>query len=224
MKQNLTSINILLDRSGSMIKLTNETLAGFNSFLAEQKAVPGAATLTLATFASDYTLIHDSVPLDSVSDLTPQDYKTGGYTCLLYALGKTIDSVGQKLASLPEEERPSKVILIVMTDGAENHSHRLPDTFTRKQVFDKITHQQDKYSWTIAFLGCSQDQVDDAINLGITTANSIAFSADGAGVAASYNSISSNMAAYRGGNVAKVNFFDQDKQVIVPAPIVIINK
>jgi uncharacterized protein YegL len=207
MKKDFTSINMVLDRSGSMTKLTAETISGFNKFLAEQKEVGGSASLTLATFASDYTLVYDFCELASIEELSLANYKTGGYTSLLDALGKTIDATGAKLAALSEDERPSKVLFVIITDGCENFSKE----FTRSQVFDKITHQREKYSWEFCFLGCSQDQVSDAMQLGVSASNSIAYVADGAGVAAAYSSISANTATYRSGTAQQVNFFDQNK-------------
>ena len=212
-KQNLTSINIVLDRSGSMTKLTAETISGFNKFLAEQKAVDGAATLTLATFASDYTLVHDFIALSDVPELTLTNYRTGGYTSLLDALARTIDATGVKLASMSEEERPGKVIFVVITDGQENFSRE----FTREQVFEKITHQREKYSWEYVFLGANQDAIAEGMKLGVSGLNSVTFTADSAGVASNYSSISSNMSTYRRNSAQQVSFFDQGTTV-TPAP------
>lgn len=206
--QNFTSINIVLDRSGSMTKLSNETITGFNKFLADQKALDGKATITLATFASDYKLVHDFVPLESVSDLTLESYKTGGYTALLSALSQTIDKTGEKLSNMPEEERPGKVLFVVITDGQENFSHNI-STITREKVFEKINHQSDKYSWNFVFLGCDQTQISDAMKLGMSAGNTLAYTPDSKGIAAAYGSISTNTASYRGGTRSKVgNFFD----------------
>src|ERR1700722_18258363 len=185
-KQNLTSINIILDRSGSMEKLTTETLLGFNKFLAEQKAVEGEATLTLATFANDYTLIHDCAPLKDIADLTIETYKAGGYTALYDAIGKTINATGAKLASMNEEDRPSKVIVVVISDGEENRSRE----FTHDRVMDMILHQRDKYSWEVIYLGCDLSQVKTAVSLGINASNAITFVPDAAGIATSYSSVS----------------------------------
>lgn len=206
-KPNFTSINIVLDRSGSMTKLTAETLAGFNKFLADQKAVDGEAVMTLATFSSDYTLVHDFCKLGSVAELTLDTYKTGGYTALLDALGRTIDATGVKLATMAEEDRPSKVIFVVITDGQENFSRE----FNRSQVFEKITHQREKYGWEFVFLGANQDAIQEGMKLGVSMQNAFTYSADVAGTQAIYNSVSSNMTTYRGGAAQQVNFFDQNQ-------------
>lgn len=205
MKKNLTSINIVLDRSGSMTKLTSETITGFNQFLKDQKAVDGDATLTLATFASDYTLVHDCVPLNDVSELTLDTYRTGGYTALNEAVCKTVDSVGARLAAMPEEERPGKVLVVVITDGQENFSKG----FTKANAMERVTHQREKYNWEFVWMGCDISQVAEGVSLGVSTANAVMYSNTSAGVASAYQSISSNTAAYRAGTAQQVNFFDQ---------------
>src|SRR5271155_5631682 len=98
-KHNFTSINIILDRSGSMKKLASDTIGGFNQFLTDQQKVEGVAMLTLATFAHDYKLIHDFTPLKHVADLTVETYQPAGYTALLDAIGRTINATGAKLAA-----------------------------------------------------------------------------------------------------------------------------
>lgn len=194
-----------------MTKLTAETLAGFNKFVADQKEVDGEATLTLATFGSDYTLVHDFVELASIKELTINEYKTGGYTALLDAIAKTVDATGNKLAAMKEEDRPSKVIFVIITDGQENYSRE----FNRAAVMERIKHQREKYSWEFVFLGCSMEQIAESMSLGITSKNSYAYTLDSAGITASYNSISTNMSTYRNGTAQQVNFFDQNNNATV---------
>lgn len=208
MKNDFTSINIILDRSSSMGKLSNETIYGFNSFLAEQKKVPGTATLTLATFASDYKLIHDFVDIQSVKELTEVDYLPAGYTALLDAIGYTIDTTGKKLSEMNEEERPSKIIVLIITDGQDNVSKK----FKHSEIFDKITHQRTKYSWEVIFMGISEDQVQGAVNLGVAAHNSVAYTADSAGISSAYSAISGSMTNYRKGIAKQVDFFNQNKK------------
>lgn len=204
-QENYTSINMVLDRSGSMTKLAVETISGFNKFLTEQKKVDGKATLTLATFASDYSLIHDCVPLDSVKDLTTETYKTGGYTALLDAVAMTIDATGRKLAAMPEDERPRKVIFVIITDGQENFSRQ----FDREKVFEKISHQRDKYSWEFVYIGANQDAIQEGIKFGISGSNSINYVADEVGTAAIFANVSNNTSTYRNNAAKQVDFFNQ---------------
>src|SRR5258708_22820381 len=96
---------------------------------------------------------------------------------LLDAMGTTIDALGQKLAVMPEQERPSKVIVLVITDGEENQSHR----FNLEQIKEKITHQREVYSWEFVFMGANIDAIGAGTSLGITAANSLQYDATSVG-------------------------------------------
>ena len=154
-KENFTSLNVILDRSGSMRKIAAETIEGFNCFLAQQQKLEGEATLTLAIFDDKYELIHDCVPLKDVQPLTSEIYYARGYTSLLDAVGKTINTTGVKLAAMAEEDRPSKVLFLIMTDGQENSSVE----FVGDKIKEMINHQRDKYAWNFIFIGANQDVI-----------------------------------------------------------------
>lgn len=230
-KPDYTHISILLDRSGSMTSIANDTIGGFNSFIREQKALVGKATLSLATFSSDYTPIHDFVDIQSVPELTPQSYRTSGSTALLYSATNLINSVGQKLAALPEESRPSRVLNVLITDGEENYSHHFGVEYNLAKVKEMIEHQTNKYSWLFVFIGSSGiDAFSNAKSLGMYASNTMKFAPTSAGVGHMYKSLQSNTASYRS-SVMSANeisegggFFNLDKttipSVVIP-PVVI---
>jgi hypothetical protein len=207
-RPNFTSINIILDRSGSMKKLASDTIGGFNQFLSDQKKVEGEAIFTLATFANDYTLVHDNTPLKHVADLTIETYQPAGYTALLDAIGRTINATGAKLATMAEEERPSQVLFVIMTDGEENSS----EEFTRDAIFSMISHQKEKYNWLFTFIGASQEAIKGAQSYGIGASNAVLYDSHSAvGAMKSFASISANTTSYRRSKIADggFNFFDQ---------------
>jgi uncharacterized protein YegL len=210
-KENFVSINVIIDRSGSMAGLAADTIGSFNSFLSDQKSVPGEAAFTLCTFSNDYTLVHDFVTLASVPDLNPKSYRASGGTALLDAVGNTINSVGQKLAAMPEDERPSKVIFLIITDGEENSSR----TFTKAQVKSLIEQQQSVYNWEFVFMGANIDAVSEGSSLGVASYNSVNYTASAGGTKILYKSVSSGMKSYRSrtNTSSKVNFFNQRTSV-----------
>lgn len=210
MKENLTSINVIIDQSGSMGHLSSETISGFNTFLEEQKAIPGEAMFSLCLFDSKYDLVYDCVSLDSVSPLCENTYKPNGYTALLDAMGKTIDSVGAKLASMNEEDRPSKVIFLIITDGQENASRE----YAIARIREMVSHQQDKYSWSFVFMGANIDALSEGTSLGIAAQNTYNYTPSSVGTKSLYSVASNNMTSYRASNSSKVDFFNQ----IVPDP------
>ena len=195
MKENLTSINVIIDRSGSMQGLAKDTIGSFNTFLADQKTVPGEAVFTLCTFNHDYTLVHDFIELSSVPDLNPKTYAPSGNTALLDAMGTTINSVGQKLAAMVEADRPSKVIFLIITDGQENASSR----FTREQIASMVTHQKDTYNWEFVFMGANIDAITEGTSLGISAANTMQYDATSAGTHKLYQTSSNSLRSYRSG-------------------------
>jgi uncharacterized protein YegL len=209
-KENFTSINVIIDASGSMAHLSHDTMGNFNSFLKEQKEFPGEAVFTLCTFNTDYHLTHDFVKIASVPDLDSKSYVPQGGTALLDAVGTTIDSVGRKLAALPEEERPSKVIFLIITDGHENSSRR----YSAEQIKSMVEHQKNVYSWEFVFMGANIDAIATGTNLGISMQNTLNYDATSVGTQELYKSISSNMNAYRSSTSSRADFFNQTQQGI----------
>ena len=194
MKQNLTDISVVLDRSISMQTITEQTIAGFNAFLKSQREAVGEATLTLAQFDTQYDVIHSGVNVKHVPDLNMTTYVPRGYTALLDAIGFTIVNTGIRLAAMKEEDRPENVIFVIQTDGQENSSKE----YTYQMVKDLIEQQTKTYNWDFVFLGANQDAIVTGSHLGIGMGNSMTFEANAAGSLYAYDSISNNMTMYRG--------------------------
>lgn len=208
-KENFTSINVIVDASGSMSHLAHDTIGNFNSFLKEQKEFPGEAVFTLCTFNTDYRLPHDFVKIAGVPNLDAKTYIPQGGTALLDAMGTTIESVGRKLAAMPEDERPSKVIFLIITDGHENSSRR----FSAEQIKSMVEHQKDVYSWEFVFMGANIDAIAAGTNLGISAQNTLNYAATAQGTHELYSTISSSMNAYRSSNSSRsADFFNQTQQ------------
>lgn len=140
----------ILDRSGSMETCWTDTIGGFNSFLADQKATGG--TLTLIQFDHEYLESYKRKAIDDVEPLTTETYKPRGSTALL-------DAIGQTIKNWDGTASPS---IVILTDGQENSSH----TFTKAHIKDLI-EQKTKEGWTFAYLGANQDAFAEAGSLGI---------------------------------------------------------
>lgn len=153
MKKNLCEIVVILDESGSMESCKTDTISGVNLFLNNQKRISGEVNVTLIKFSDYYKIINDSIPLNQIVYLDENNYTPAHTTALLDAVGRTINTIGKRLADTPESDRPEKVIFAIITDGYENASHE----FSRKQIFDMVSLQKDKYSWKFIFLGANID-------------------------------------------------------------------
>lgn len=193
MKKNLTEMVFILDRSGSMHDLTNDTIGGFNSMIENQKKEEGEAFVTTVLFDDQYELLHDHVDIQQVEPITNKEYYARGCTALLDAIGKTINSIGNRLSGTPEDERPDKVIFIITTDGFENASRE----FNKSTIKEMIEHQQNKYSWTFIFLGANMDAVGEAASLGINASHSHTYTANTQGTTSVYTSLDATISCLR---------------------------
>lgn len=165
MKVDSSEIVIVLDRSGSMESRKEETIGGFNSFLEKQKAEPGECVFTLTQFDNEYEVVLDGVPLGDVLPLTDKTYIPRGFTALLDAIGRTINVADARIAAMPEDQRPSKVLFVVLTDGMENASKE----FKKATVFEMIEQRKTKGGWQFVFIGTGQDQIAEGSELGVQT-------------------------------------------------------
>lgn len=188
MKIGLTEIVVILDRSGSMNTRRDETITGFNAFVEAQQKGPGEARLTLIQFDDQYEPNYEGKDIREVPQLTLQTYIPRGYTALHDAIGRTILGVGARLAAQPEEVRPEKVLIQVITDGYENASHE----YTRDKLKAMIQHQEEQYHWLFTFMGTNQDAVLEAASFGIASGQSMSYGMGTVGTANMFAGMSVN--------------------------------
>ena len=96
---NRTELVFILDMSGSMAHLTDDTVGGFNSILKEQSGKEGEVLVTTYLFNNDSRMIHDRMPIREVPPMTEKDYRAGGCTALLDAVGGAIQQ--RRAAAMP---------------------------------------------------------------------------------------------------------------------------
>lgn len=206
MRKDYTHIAMVLDRSGSMSDIKDDTIGGVNEFINSQKSVPGDCTMTLVQFDHVIETVFANTPVKSVQPLTGKTYQPRNSTALLDAVGKTIDDTGKFLGELPESHKAEKVVFVIVTDGMENSSCR----FTRKQIFDKITHQREVYKWEFVFIGANQDAFAEAQAMGMSPANAMNYTDNQVGTHAVYTSMSANVRSFRVGAKADMSFEAED--------------
>lgn len=185
----------IIDESGSMESIRDDAIGGFNTFLDEQKKVPGEATLTLVKFNNKISTVLENEPLADVIPLSQKTYFPRRTTALFDAIGFTIDSVGKRLAATPEDARPDKVIVAILTDGQENSSITFKDR--PDLIKEKINHQREKYSWEFIFLAANTDAFADGTVLGILPKDISSFISTSAGIRDAYIKTSTMTTGYR---------------------------
>ena len=191
MKKGLTEIVFILDRSGSMSGLENDTIGGYNSLLKKQKEEEGEALVSTVLFDHDTEVIHDRVPIDQVKEITEDEYYVRGTTALLDALGQAIHHIGNVHKYAREEDRPEKTLFIITTDGMENASR----VYTYKKVKQMVERQKEKYNWEFIFLGANIDAVQVASQFGVQANRAVRYENDNAGTRLNYQ-VMSDMVSY----------------------------
>ena len=161
MKSNLLHICFVLDESGSMYNSVDDVIGGFQKLIDEQKGEKnGECIISLYRFSSTVKKDYIGKPVDEVSKLI---YSPGGCTAMNDGVGTAIDEIGKWLSDMNESERPSKNMIVIMTDGQENASKE----YNFDTVKAKIKHQEEKYSWTFVYMGTNLQDLKDANRLGI---------------------------------------------------------
>ena len=188
-----TELVFILDKSGSMAGLESDTIGGFNSMLKKQKEVPGECRITTVLFDNRYELLHDRIDLRAVGPMTEREYRVGGSTALLDAIGLTIQKLVSVQKNTAEEYRAENVMFVIITDGEENSSRR----FSSDRVKAMIGHEKEKYGWEFVFLGANIDAVETAGKFGISADRAVDYVPDGRGTELNFQMMSEAVADFR---------------------------
>jgi hypothetical protein len=183
-----------------MESIASDVIGGFNGFLADQQRQVGDCRLTLIQFDDQYEVVYAAQPIAHAPRLTEDTFQPRGSTALLDAIGRTIDRTGARLAALSEDERPDRVMLVIITDGLENAS----TDFTRARIFGMISTQRDVFQWSFLFLAANQDAIAEGEKVGIGAQQSLTFSATGPGVRAASQSMSRAVSSLRSSGTAEL--------------------
>lgn len=259
MRSDYTHITVVLDSSGSMSSIADDTIGGFNTFLKAQKEAPGKATFTQVHFSSGrwrneiksgimpcaqpygqygqppsfapvhqlwnlnpyqsktvqdpYYTVDDFADIQSILELDHHRFIPRGMTPLLDSIGRAIIETGQHLAALSEDQRPAKVLFVVITDGHENASK----FFSKDQVQSLIEQQKSVYSWDFMFLGANIDAVAVGTSYGFNQGSSVTFGTTKEALSSTYSLLRSKAADYRSAEVgselytSSVNFTPEER-------------
>ena len=193
MKKNLTEIAFILDRSGSMAGLEDDTIGGFNAMIEKQKRESGEAYVSTILFDNYTEVIHDRVDIQRIRPMTRKDYYVRGCTALLDAVGKAIHHIGNVHKYAREEDRPEKTLFIITTDGMENASRE----YNYERVRKMIEHEKEKYGWEFIFLGANIDAAKEAARFGISADRAANYHADREGTAVVYEAMNEAVCSVR---------------------------
>ncbi len=181
---NLTELVFLLDRSGSMGGMEQDTIGGFNSVLDKNKAAEGDAFVSVVLFDHVSEVLIDRKPIGEVAHLTTDDYWVRGTTALLDAVGSSVKFIDRVHRYLPEGQKPGKTVFVITTDGYENASTK----FTYERV-KRLIDKKQKEGWEFLFLGANIDAAKEAGRLGIAADRAATYINDTLGAGAMYDAV-----------------------------------
>ncbi|MBQ2990732.1 MAG: VWA domain-containing protein [Clostridia bacterium] len=202
MKKGLTELVFILDRSGSMHGLEVDTIGGFNAMIDKQKQEEGQALISTVLFDTDSRVLHDRVPLERIAPMTCREYRVGGCTALLDAVGDAIHHIGNVHKYAREEDVPEHTMFVITTDGMENASRR----YSVERVRGMIEAKKGECGWQFLFLGANIDAVHEAGRLGIEEEFAATYSCDAEGTRKNYEAVSEAASCVRGGRTLGRNW------------------
>lgn len=194
MKKNLTELVFILDKSGSMCNLVDDTVGGYNALLKQNKMMEGEALVSTVLFNHKSQVLHDRVPIENVAPLTSRDYVPSGCTALLDAVGGAIHYHERVQHILPPELRPEHTLFCITTDGLENASRE----YGYDRVKRMISAAQER-GWEFMFLGANIDAAKEAGRLGIRQGRTVQYEPTPDGMSFAFDTLCRASAAVRCG-------------------------
>jgi hypothetical protein len=187
-----THITFVLDSSGSMSTIRDDTIGGFNTFLADQQDEPGRAAVTLYDFNSGVEQVYEGKPISKTPELDEETYTPGGQTALHDAIATAVIETDDHIEKLPAAVQPETVIVVVLTDGKENASET-----PQERVRELAETYRTEHDWEFLFIGANQDAALTARKMGMNADKSLDMSHSGEGAQAAYESTSRNVSEAR---------------------------
>jgi hypothetical protein len=185
----------IIDRSGSMESLKSDAIGSFNTFIEEQKKVPGDAVVTAVLFNHEYHALYERKPLAEVPIMTAEIYQPSGCTALLQAICRTLESPG----------KPEKGIVVILTDGLENASDA---KYTKDRTASAVKALENK-GWQVHYLAANQDAFVEGAALGIT--HTMNYQPTAAGTQSAFVSACFAATSYRTGSGNNLNDWKMKK-------------
>lgn len=189
----MVELVFILDRSGSMCGLEQDTIGGFNAMIEKQKKTDGEVLVSTVLFDNDAEVIHDRLSLEGIPAMTEEDYCVQGCTALLDAVGGAIRHIGNIHKYARKEDVPEKTMFIITTDGMENASR----WYTYEKVKKMIERQKKRYGWEFIFLGANIDAAAEAKRFGIDESRAADYHCDEEGTALNYEVIGEAITSMR---------------------------
>lgn len=168
-----TFVAFLLDKSGSMGVVKDDTLGAFNKYVETLKGEDAPANekadivFSLVQFDSmgmEKTWTRE--PIEKVTKLTNDMYKPGAWTPLIDASYKTIKAVEEAV----KDDPTAKVVICIQTDGMENAS-----TQHSWDELNALIKERTAAGWQFNFMGVGLDAYNQGLRMGVQAANTMSY-------------------------------------------------
>lgn len=201
MKKKTTVVSFLLDETGSMQAIKDDTIGGFNSYLGALSADENKYEFTLVKFDSNKTeKVCVAVPVEEAPRLAHDTYMPGAATPLVDASYKIIEATEKAVG-----KRKVNVLVVIQTDGHENAS-----TQHTREDLARLIKEKTAQGWVFVYLGAGIDAFDDAASFGIAAGATMSY--DMAASAETFRAVAQNTSSYASsGNAKAMNFTGQQR-------------
>lgn len=183
---------MILDRSGSMGSVKQDTIGGFNqnlvSMLQDAKEQENIDHIvSLVQFDDQYEELQWMKPVSAMNELTEETFVPRGGTALFDAIGKAITSLRENINDRLKVGS-ANVIVTIFTDGAENSSREY-EFGAIKALLEEV---QNTRLWIVTLIGCNEETLEKAGQMGISKGNTMSYQPGKIGTQQAFASYASN--------------------------------
>lgn len=175
------TLGVILDRSGSMTTIWEESLGSLNKMVGEQ-ADEGKTVVPVTVFDDEIESFNPVVA--GVGKVVPDEVKPRGLTALHDAVYKGIKNIEEAARGT------DKTAVIIVTDGGENASQD-HDLASVQGIIKEKTDE----GWEFFFVGANQDAWGTSRTLG--TQNAMNWTPTAEGTQMVYDSLNTQLSTYR---------------------------
>lgn len=197
----VTHITAVLDRSGSMEVVIDESRSAYNNWLKETKkaSIGQDVRFTLHLFDDRHEHPAIDTQIRNAQQLTKRNYYSRGMTALNDALGSEI----LRLKDIVTKK--DRALILVMTDGLENASKEI----TSARLADLIRKAEERPNWTIQYIGANQDAFAVGRSMGMASSARITRSQDAVGTQSAFSVAAASTGSYLRSADTKASNFSQ---------------
>lgn len=194
---------ILLDQSGSMLTVVEQTRTGFNEIIqqikkdAETYEETQEHLASLVVFNGEVDRVYWLEDIANLTELNEGQFKPGGSTALNDAIGLTVAGLEKDL-KLEIAKGDAKIFMTVITDGYDNSSREYGSAELKK-VVEGLKQDDDNSPWTLSLIGANIDSLTTGQNLGFKAGMTNSFDATAVGTQDAFAGMTNTRATYSQG-------------------------